>query len=65
MQYFRFRIGVTIQIPFPKHNVHMQCHGNYIEVKIFNFVLEIAIFRKSSQIFWGFLKSDFGGFGCP
>ena len=38
-----------------KHYVHIQCHGNYIdlkEIKILNYILEleIDIFRNSSEI---------------
>ena len=48
-----------------KHNVHIQCHGNYIELKMFNYMLEIDILRNSSQMFGGVLKGDFGGYGHP
>ena len=39
-----------------RHNTLTQshCHGNYIEVKIFNYMLKIDILRNSSQdFFWG------------
>ena len=41
------------------HNVHMQCHRNYIEVKKFNDMLEIHILRNSLPIFVCVLVGDF------
>ena len=38
-----------------RHDIIKQCHGNYKEMKKFNYKLEIEIFRNST------LKR----FGCP
>ena len=32
-----------------KHTIIKQCHGNYEEMKKFNYKLEIEIFRNSTQ----------------
>ena len=32
-----------------RHDIIKQCHGNYKEMKKFNYKLEIGIFRNSSQ----------------
>ena len=32
-----------------RHTVLIQCHGNYIEMKKINYMLEIYIIRNSSQ----------------
>ena len=32
-----------------RHNVHMQYHGNYIEVKIINYMLEFDTLRNFPQ----------------
>ena len=37
-----------------KHTVHVQCHGIILRRKIFSYLLEINIFRNSSQTFWVF-----------
>ena len=36
-----------------------------MEMKKFNYILEIDILRNSSLIFLGVLKIAFEGFGCP
>ena len=36
------------------HNIGIQWHWNYTEVKEFNYVLEIDFFRNSFQIYFGF-----------
>ena len=36
-----------------------------MEMKKFNYTLEINILRNSSQIFLGVLRGVFQGFGCP
>ena len=46
-----------------KH-IHIQCHGNYIELKKINYKLEINILRNSSQNILGVLKVYFWGFWC-
>ena len=43
----------TIKI---RHDVIKQCHGNYKEMKKFNYKLEIEVFRNSV---------DTKKFGCP
>ena len=43
------------------HNVHIQCHKNYIEVKKTNYLLEIDILIDSVQTILGALKGDFEG----
>ena len=48
-----------------RNDIIKQCHGNYKEMKKFNYNLEIGIFRHSTQIFWGDLRGSFQGFGCP
>ena len=47
-----------------KHDIIKQCHGNYKEMKKFNYKLEIEIFRNSTQNL-GVLRGSFSGFGCP
>ena len=44
-----------------RHNnlTQSHCHGNYIEVKIFNYMLKIDILRNSSQDFLGVPQGDF------
>ena len=32
-----------------RHDILIQCHGNYMEIKEFNYMLEIDILRNSSQ----------------
>ena len=41
-----------------KHNVHIQCHWNLIELEKFNDMLEIDISRNSSLIVLGVMKGD-------
>ena len=47
------------------HDIIKQCHGNYKEMKNFNYKLEIEIFRNSTQKNLGVLRGSFYGFGCP
>ena len=42
-----------------RHDILIQCHGNYMEMKIFNHMLEIDILRNSSQSFLGVLEGCF------
>ena len=42
-----------------------QCHGNYKEMKKFNYKLEIEFFRNSTLKNLGVLRGSFLGFGCP
>ena len=46
-----------------RHDILKQCHGNYMEMKKFNYMLEIDIFRYSSQIFWVSWRVLFKGLG--
>ena len=39
-----------------RHDILIQCHGNKMEMKKFNYILEIDILRNSSQIVLGVLK---------
>ena len=48
-----------------RHDIIKQCHGNYKEMKKFNYKLEIEIFRNSAQNILGVLRGSFQGFGCP
>ena len=48
-----------------RHDIIKQCHGNYKEMKKFNYKLEIEIFRNSTQKYLGVLRGSFQGFGCP
>ena len=48
-----------------RHDIIKQCHGNYKEMKKFNYKLEIEIFRNSTQKDVGVLRGSFQGFGCP
>ena len=50
-----------------RHDIIKQCHGNYQEIKKFNYKLEIGIgiFRNSTQKYLGVLRGSFLGFGCP
>ena len=48
-----------------RHDIPIQCHGKYMEMKKFNYILEIEILRKSSQFFLGVLGGAFLGFWCP
>ena len=36
-----------------------------MEMKKFNYMVEIDVLRNSSQIFLGVLRGAFKGFGCP
>ena len=47
------------------HDILIECHGSYMEMKTVNYMLEIDIFRNSSQKIWGVLRGAFQGFGCP
>ena len=47
-----------------RHDIIKQCHGNYKDMKRFNYKLEIEIVRNT-QIFWGVLRGSFQGSGCP
>ena len=42
-----------------RHDILIQCHGNYMEMKKFNYMLEIDILRNSSQFIWGVLRDIF------
>ena len=42
-----------------RHDIIKQCHGNYKEMKKFNYKLEIEIFRNSTQNFLGVLRGSF------
>ena len=42
-----------------RHDIINQCHGNYKEMKKFNFKLEIEIFRNSTKDFLGVLRGGF------
>ena len=49
-----------------RHDIIKQCHGNYKEMKKFNYKLEIEVFRNSTLKNLGVLRgSFFQGFGCP
>ena len=42
-----------------RHDIIKQCHGNYKEMKKFNYKLEIGIFRNSTQKYLGVLRGSF------
>ena len=42
-----------------RHDIIIQCHGNYMKMKKFNYMLEIDILRNSSQTFLGVLRGAF------
>ena len=42
-----------------KHNIHKQCHVNYIEVKKFNYMLETDIIKNSLKIDLGVMNGNF------
>ena len=42
-----------------RHDILIQCHGNYMEMKNVNYMLEIDILRNSSQKSLGVLRGDF------
>ena len=48
-----------------RHDIIKQCHGNYKEMKIFNYKLDIDIFRNSTEKKLGVLRDSFQVFGCP
>ena len=48
-----------------RHDIIKQLHGNYKEMKKFNYKLEIGIFRNSTQKYLGVLRGSFQGFGRP
>ena len=48
-----------------RHDIITQCHGNYKEMKEFNYKLEIMIFKSSTQKYLGVLRVSFQGLGCP
>ena len=39
-----------------RYDILIQCHGNYVEMKKFNYMLEIDILRNSSAKFLGVLR---------
>ena len=43
------------------YNIHVQCHGNYIEVEKFNYRLEIDILRNCSLKDLGVLRDMLWG----
>ena len=48
-----------------RHDIIKQCHGNYKEMKKFNYKFEIEIFRNSTLKNLGVLRGSFEGSGCP
>ena len=48
-----------------RHDIIKQCHGNYKEMKKFNYKLEIEIFRNSTLKELGVLRGSFQGLRCP
>ena len=48
-----------------RYDIIRLCHGNYKEMKKFNYKLEIDIFRNSAQKSLGVLRGSFEVFGCP
>ena len=42
-----------------RHDIIKQCHGNYKEMKKFNYKLEIEIFKNSTQKKLGVLRGSF------
>ena len=42
-----------------RHDILIQCHGNYMEIRKFNYMLEIEILRNSSQNILGVLRGAF------
>ena len=46
-----------------RQDIIKQCHGNYKEMKKFNYKIEI--FRNSTLKNMGVLRGSFKGFGCP
>ena len=44
---------------FIRHDILIQYHGNYMEMKEFNYMLEIGILRNSSQKLLGVLRGAF------
>ena len=50
---------VFINISKIRHNIIKQCHGNYQELKKFNYKLEKEIFRDSKQKYLGVLRGPF------
>ena len=48
-----------------RHDIILQCHGSYKEMKKFNYKLEIEIFINSTQKDLGVLRGSFEGLGCP
>ena len=42
-----------------RHDIIKQCHGNYKEMKKFDYKLEIEIFRNTTQNILGVLRGSF------
>ena len=42
-----------------RHDILIQCHGNFIELRKSNYMLEIYILRNFSQTILGVLRGDF------
>ena len=42
-----------------RHDIIKQCHGNYKEIKKFNYKLEIELFRNSTLKKMGVLRGSF------
>ena len=72
VKYWGTHIGTMIYLDFIyrhvknyriRHDILIQCHGNHMEMKIFNYMLEIDILRNSSQkiwVSWGVLFKGLG-----
>ena len=56
-----FQVSTTNMYKFIKirHDIIKQCHGNYKQMKKFNYKLEIEIFRNSTQKNLGVLRGSF------
>ena len=48
-----------------RHDIIKQCHGNYQEMKKFQYKLVIEIFKNSTHKNLGVLRGSLKGFGCP
>ena len=61
VQIFKGHITTINMYKFIKirHVIIKQCHGNYKEMKKFNYKLEIEIFRNSTQKNLGVLRGSF------
>ena len=62
--YYNFNINMYKLIEI-RHNILIQCHGNYIMIKKYNYMLEIHLLKIPHIKNLGILRGASKGFVCP